>query len=286
MGAWGPAIFSDDEAADVRDSFKLHVGDQQDISAATDAIASDYGASFNHPEHNTAFWLGLALTQWAAGWLDPRVLKVALQVIDDGSDLAKWEDSTQRRRRAAALNAARKRLETPQREPKPFPRPWPTQLADFQVGEIIGRRLPNGRLVIMKVINFRPTHAFKVRGPAVRIQHWLGLELPTPEEAARLQYIRHPLSPSKTTTVGSYVLTGPRFAPLDPGLFIRPGTIVAVGLKEAKISYGSISARGTVDEALTAALERFWNDPSLAADARPPWCERNKTLRPPDSPAT
>ena len=276
MGAWGPAIFSDDEAADVRDSFKLYIGDQQDVGAATDAIVSDFGASFDHPEHNPAFWLGLALTQWAAGWLDPRVAANAFRVIDNGSDLKKWEDAGLRRRRTSALSTARRRLESTAPPAKPFPRPWPTQLADFRIGEIIARRLPNGRLVVMKVINFRPTHAYKVRGPAVRIQHWLGTELPTADEATRLEYLRHPLSPSKTTTIGSYVLTGPRSAPLDPALFIRTGIIVGLRPKEAKISYGSISARGTVDEALTAAMERFWDNPSVPATALPPWCDQKK----------
>lgn len=272
MGTWGPAIFSDDEAADVRDNFKLYLADQQDVSAATDAIAADYGASFDHPEWNTAFWLGLALTQWTAGWLDGRVQEIAFRVIDDDSDLKKWTNPAQRRRRAVALSAARERLASAQRPAKPIPRPWPTQLADFKIGEIIARRVPNGRVVIMKVINFRPTHAYKVRGPAVRVQHWLSLDLPSPEEAANLEYIRHPLRVSKRTTFGSYVLTGPRFAPLDPEIFIRPGIIVPVGLKEAKISYGTISAQGTVDEALTAAMDRFWEDPTLTAEALPPWC--------------
>ena len=274
MGAWGPAIFADDDAADVRDNFKLYVGDQQEIAAATDAIATDFGASLEHPEHNSAFWLGLALTQWAAGWLDPRVKAAALRVIDDGSDLAKWDEGPQRKRRAAALKVARERLETAPKAPKPFPRPWPTQLADFQIGEIIGRRLPNGRLVVMKVIAFRPTHLFKVRGPAVRLQHWLGSEMPTPEEALKLEYLRHPLSASRKSTIGSVVLTGPRNAPLDPHLFIRTGIIVPVGERERKISYGSISSRPCgPDEVLIAALERFWEDPSLPATALPPWCQ-------------
>lgn len=113
MGTWGPGIFADDEAADVRSDFKLYVGERQDIAAATDAIAADYGASLDHPSDNSAFWLGLALTQWAAGWVDPRAKAAALNVIDDGSDLAKWADGPARTRRAAALRAARERLQSP-----------------------------------------------------------------------------------------------------------------------------------------------------------------------------
>lgn len=274
MGAWGPGIFSDDEAADVRDNFKLYVADRQDISAATDAIASDYGASLDEPEHNTAFWLGLALTQWNAGWLDPRARAAAFRVIDDGSDLVKWEHSGQRSSRTAALRAARERLESTPPKSKPFPRPWPTQLADFEIGEIIGRRLPNRRLIVMKVIGFRPSHEFKVRGPAVRVQHWLAMAMPTDEEARSLEYLRHPLGPSKTTTFGSLVLTAPRSSPLDPGLFLRTGISVPVGALEGRTSYGSISSRERgMDDVFEVAMERFWEDPNLPATALPPWCD-------------
>lgn len=125
----------------------------------------------------------------------------------------------------------------------------------------------------MKVCAFRPTQSFKVRGPAVRILHWLRLEMPSPEEALTLEYIRHPLSPSKSTTMGLLVLTGPRTAALNPDLFIQSGINLPVSEREKKTSYGSISAWPCgIDEVLSSAMARFWEDPTLPPTARPPWC--------------
>jgi hypothetical protein len=282
MGAWGPGIFADDDASDARENFKLYLGDAQDIAAATDAIARDNGASFDAPEHNSAFWLGLALTQWSAGWLDARVQAAALRLIDEGLDLAKWAEGPPRMKRAAALRTTRAKLVSPPPPPKRIPAPWPIQLADFTVGEILGRRLPGGRLAVMKVIAFRPTTSLKVRGPAVRVQHWLKTEMPNATEAAQLDYLRHPLGPNKIQTVGSYTLAAPRSAPLDPALFIRPGIIVPLRPGEECVSYTCVStwADYTLDDMLAAAIERFWDDPKLPPTASAPWYVHAKARAP------
>ena len=109
MGTWGTGVFADDDAADVRSDFEHYVADTQDITQATNAIALDYGAAFDIPQEHTAFWLGLALTQWRKGWLDPRVLATAFHIIDDGLDLPKWpngHEATNRASKSAAASAS------------------------------------------------------------------------------------------------------------------------------------------------------------------------------------
>jgi Domain of unknown function (DUF4259) len=282
MGAWGPAIFHDDDAVDVRDGFKHYVADTQDIAAATDAAVLDNGASFETPQDHTAFWLGLALTQHRAGWLDPRVKAVALSVIDDGSDLAKWSDPADAKKRARALTAARAILDSEARLPSPFPKPWPTQFADLKTGEVIGRELPNGRLAVMKVVGFYRTTKLKVRGPGVRLQHWLKTTMPTQEEAQTLERIRYPVSASKIQTFDILVLTGPRDAPLDRGMFLRPGIIAPTTQNESRGAWSSITQRATFtpDEVLAAGIDRFWNDPTLPANAYAPWYKPGGRIAP------
>ena len=87
MGTWGTAIFADDVASDVRGDFRNFLADAQSLHPATDAIVEAYGARFDDLSTDTAFWLGLALTQWRMGRLDPRVKDAALQIIDGGLDL-------------------------------------------------------------------------------------------------------------------------------------------------------------------------------------------------------
>lgn len=273
MGTWGPGIFADDEAADVRSDFAHYLADAQDVAAATDAIAADYGACLAQPQHQTAFWLGLALTQWRKGWLDPRALAAALRVIDEGWDLAKWGDGRQAKARAKALGAARLQLVQPAPPPGPMPKPWPVQLADFRIGEILGRELPGGRLAVMKVTGFRRTTSLKVKGPAVRLQKWVKPTMPQAAEAAALECLRWPIAPNRIQTFDQLVLTAPRQAPLDRALFLRPGLVAPLHPDEARGSYTCVSTWPPygLDDILASGVARWWDDPSLSADADAPW---------------
>jgi hypothetical protein len=272
MGAWGAGIFADDDAADVRDGFVHYVADLRAVEAATEAIARDNGASFERPQDHTAFWLALALTQWKAGWLDERAKACALTVIEDGSDLGKWSGADARKR-AKALAEARAQLQTPPPPARPFPAPWPDQLTDFRVGEVIGRELPGGRLAVMKVVGRRRTLALKVKGPAVRLQKWTRARMPTEAEAEGLEYLRWPIAPNRKQTFALLVLTAPRKTPLDPGLFVRPGIVVPLTPYEDRGGWHCVSTWGSysLDDILAAGIERFWDDPSLDARAHAPW---------------
>ena len=73
MGAWGAALFADDDAADLRGDYRTYLADAQSDAGATDRAASNYGASLDRPGETTAFWLALASIQWRMGRLDPRV---------------------------------------------------------------------------------------------------------------------------------------------------------------------------------------------------------------------
>src|SRR5207245_40348 len=87
MGVFGAGIFADDDALDVRSDYKYFLADAQSDERATEAIAGQYGASFEDPAQTTGFWLGLALTQWKFGRLDGRVKAVALRIIHERLDL-------------------------------------------------------------------------------------------------------------------------------------------------------------------------------------------------------
>src|ERR1700687_6111338 len=96
MGAWGPALFADDDAADLPEEYRTYLAEAQSAAGATDLAASNYDASLDRPGETTAFWLALASIQWRMGRLDPRVKAVCLRIIDNGIDLEKWVDSRDR----------------------------------------------------------------------------------------------------------------------------------------------------------------------------------------------
>lgn len=272
MGTWGTAIFADDDAADVRADFSHYLAATQDLLEATNAIAQDFGANLDKPEAHTAFWLGLAVTQWRKGWLDPRALHAALTIIGNDSDLAKWPAKSAQKR-AKVLEAVRRELMSAPPAPRPMPKPWPVQLADFQIGEIIGLTLSSGRLAVMKVVVFRRTTALKVRGPAVALQKWTCCDMPSAAQAKELQELKWPIAPNSIQTFGHLVLTGPRNQPLDAGSFLRTGIVEQVSADETKRSYTCVSTWQpfTMEDIIGAGIARWWEDPSLPADAHAPW---------------
>jgi hypothetical protein len=91
MGTWGTAVFSDDTACDVRGSYVDFLGDGLSGPEATKKLLGEWSKSLEDPDEAPVFWLALAATQWKHGRLEPHVLQQALNAIDGGSDLARWD---------------------------------------------------------------------------------------------------------------------------------------------------------------------------------------------------
>src|SRR5437016_12186835 len=128
MGAWGAALFADDDAADLRAEYRTYLAEAQSDAGATDLAARDYDASLERPGETTAFWLALASIQWRMGRLDPRVKAVCLTIIDNGIELEKWADPPDRGKRAAILAKLREMISSPLPPAKPMPKPLLVQL--------------------------------------------------------------------------------------------------------------------------------------------------------------
>lgn len=278
MGAWGTGIFQDDDAVDAREEFLVALAKLQDLDLATEHVVRASGAWWEAPERDTPFWLGLASAQWRKGWLVPKVLAAALSVIDGEADLNRWTRKGDRARRAAQLASLRTTLLSPMPAPRRYPPIPPTpeaQLQELVVGEVIGRQLSCGRTAVLHVLEVCPIAEWNVLAPAVSLLKWLGKEMPSEQEARTLETLRTPLRPDGMSAFTKLSLAA-RPA-LTPHAFIRPGWIVPVGAKVPKSGLTTTACIGrvcTLDEMLEYALQRWWSEPTLAADARPPWLTR------------
>jgi hypothetical protein len=260
MGVFGAGIFADDDALDVRGEYKYFLADTQSDALATDAIAGQYGASFDDLAATTSFWLALAWTQWSMGRLDPRVKSAALRIIDEDLDLKKWEGSPLRPKRAAALAQARKKIETPQPRARPMPKPLPVQLPGWEFGEVIGVRVPIGKLALLHMIAYRKSSRYGVRAPVVSILNWVGEELPAAGELATLTYVNW-----RGITCGNhlYSLASPKSSPLAPERFDHIGLSKPVTPGEGVSAYGGIGNGETLDQLIADVLGPYWENPSL-----------------------
>src|SRR5579863_3199110 len=152
MGVWGTAIFSDDNAADLRADYRRMIGDGLGGPEATDHLLKQWmPSSEKDPDMAALFWLALAVTQWKCGRLEDRVKTEAIRVIADGSAMRPRRGSPMERKRAAVLDAAKQQLESPQSPLRRIKKPFRSS-CDWEPGELIAYRLLSGSFIVLQVI--------------------------------------------------------------------------------------------------------------------------------------
>jgi hypothetical protein len=202
MGTWGPGIFSNDTACDVRVAYRMALEEELDDEAAQQLVLDQF-ADYLDGEVLTdgpLVWLALAKTQWQLGRLDQQVKAQALAVIDQGRELASWEGSDLYGYRRAVLGRLRQQLTTPQpprkriRPPRRLDPEVVRRRLPYQEGSVLELPLRDGRSARGLVDQLDPSSGLVIAyffGPAAE-QPWaqqparraLGLP-PRPEHIAR-----------------------------------------------------------------------------------------------------
>ena len=153
MGTWGPGIFSDDLAADVREDFRDLIGEGLTAEEATQRLKSEYVAELE-PDEGEEFLLALAATQWKTGHVVPSIIDEALAALDSGAGMERWEEASPRERKARrrALDKLAQQLRTPPRPPVRIPR---RKLEDttLELGDVVAVRRGDGR-IFFAVVDF------------------------------------------------------------------------------------------------------------------------------------
>jgi hypothetical protein len=260
MGTWGPGLFADDDAADLRTDYHTYLADAQSDAGATDLAAASYRANLDRPGETTAFWLPLASIQCRMGRLDPRVKSVCLTIIDNGIDLEKWANSPHRAQRRAVLAKLRDLITSPLPPAKPIPKPLPVQLPGWVFGEVVGYRMENGKYALLHTLNYRGWSTDGVRAPVVSILNWFSDSVPDHESITGLTYINH-----DGHLIGGHhlvCLAMPRSKPLFATQFDRRGWSKPVTQSEAASAVYGLSGHegGHIEKTLKRVLWPYWED--------------------------
>lgn len=147
MGAWGPGIYQNDDALDLRDRWRGLVRAGLDPRDVGRRLVDDLDLN-DDAEHMPA-WLALADLLWRAGRLTPEVKRRALKIVRVG-DLQAWGDA-HRRVRQNALEQFRARMVS--RLPAPV-RVRPRHPCDWKPGEHIVWRMADGGSAVLRVVAF------------------------------------------------------------------------------------------------------------------------------------
>lgn len=151
VGTWGPGLYSDDLARDVRGDYRRLLEDGTADEEATSRVLAQYLAEPADPDDDAVVWLALAVTQSTIGRLDPMVQARALEVIDDGVGQDRWADDPKLlAKRRAALAKVRAQLVGPQPARKAL-RPPRRHVTTLQAGDVLAYRGSNDQLALFRV---------------------------------------------------------------------------------------------------------------------------------------
>lgn len=121
MGAWGPKLYQDDIAQDVRDTYKDRLRRGKKTKEITEELIEEYSDEIEDVDDGPIFWFALADIQWDYGRLLPEVKENAIKWIEDGSDIRRWEEEGTAKEvkvRKEVLEQLKHKLESPMPEKK------------------------------------------------------------------------------------------------------------------------------------------------------------------------
>jgi len=249
VGAWGPGIYQNDDALDLRDRWRGLLGAGFDPKDVARRVVDELGLG-DDPDQSPS-WLALADLLWRSGRLAPDLRRRALRIIRDGVDLQRW-DNGHRRARERALEQLERRLLSPMPAPRPI---RPHHPCDWKRGERIVWRTVDGGSAVLRVVSFdqrwggggspvaelvgsagpghRPTSLDLVDAKALPVAHslrltdgrrWQGTRFkigvfePGAYSARRVRRMK-PLSPGRRFPGTSVQAIGIRWSGLDAFLF-------------------------------------------------------------------
>lgn len=200
MGAWGPRLYQDDIAEEVRDYYKdqLHRGKTgkeitQELIAQNEYVLSD-------SDDAPVFWFALADTQWNLGRLEDFVKEQALYHIRDGYDIRRWkmENSKGAKERAKVLSELEHKLLSPQPAEKKVSQ-YKLYYCEWNLGDVFAYQLDGdlakergflGRYFLIQKIDegvWYPGHVV----PIVYVKITKDTKLPSStEEYNQLEYVQ------------------------------------------------------------------------------------------------
>lgn len=200
MGIWGPGIYENDLAQDVKTEY-----DEMLLSGFSDKDAyANLKAAFSEEpedeEDSVLFWLALADIQWNYGRLETEVKEAALEIIDNGADLEEWnrDNNPLAAEREKVLLELKDKLMQPQpkrkrlKKEKQFRCSWKTgDVFAYQMHSEKSKELGfyEGYLLLQKVDEsvWYPNHTI----PIIRIKLCVNRELPkSTEDFNKLPYVQ------------------------------------------------------------------------------------------------
>lgn len=200
MGTWGPKLYQDDFAEDIRDYYidQLHRG-KIGINITQELLVK-HMIQISDPEEASIFWFALADTQWNLGRLEDKVKEIALEHILMGDNLERWkiENPKMAKAREQILKDLRQKLLSPQPPEKKMSQ-YKIYRCEWKYGDVYAYKLESdlaqekglyGRYLLIQKVDeglWHPGHIV----PIVYVKITNDTNLPSNEEEYnQLEYVQ------------------------------------------------------------------------------------------------
>ena len=142
MGAWGPKLYQDDMAEEIRAYYKDQLHRGKNGEKITDELVELYKECLSDFDDAPIFWFALADTQWDFGRLENRVKEEALYYINDGRDLIRWENENPEhaKKRAEVLCGLEQKLLSKQPDEKKISQ-YKLYQCEWNIGDVYAYQL-------------------------------------------------------------------------------------------------------------------------------------------------
>lgn len=203
MGAWGPGIFSDDLASDIRYEYNtllsFNIPDEEAFK-----LIKEYFFEEGSEEEPT-FWFAIALCQWNKGRLMESVKRKALENIEQ--DLLRWKQSGKEgeyKKRKKVLEEFKDKILSPMPVRKKVSKTT-TVHSPWEVGDLLAFKLTNVKIketeyynkyVLLRVIGIHRTPVSQIIKQQdyddmvmFGLYNWSGEEAPSIDKLDELEYI-------------------------------------------------------------------------------------------------
>ena len=205
MGAWGTGLYQDDDTCDIKDEYLIYLRIGMSNEEALEELIESNEELIEDEEIGQLFWLALADTQWKYGRLTKEVKEKALEVINSGKDLERWEeDKKLYEKRKKVLEDLKKRLNTKQPEEKKIRKMTFTR-PNWNVGDILLYQIQEedlkghkwyGKYVLLKVmgtekltIGYLDAEQYYHEEELIGLYNWIGNKKNELEEISELKII-------------------------------------------------------------------------------------------------
>ncbi len=142
MGTWGPGIYQNDVASDIKESFQSLREDGLAAEEIAKQLVEEYAAELADEDDACPAMLALADLLWRAGKPDDGIQSAALAMINSGAAMQAWRETpaSLQRRRGQALTRLHEKLLSPPPQPKPCRKPS-VYVCTWQQNDVYAYRL-------------------------------------------------------------------------------------------------------------------------------------------------